>query len=309
MLTPLSPNVLGYDAVPVPTAVELYKLLDAAGAEVTFTPFAMVKGTEYVEDGVTHAPFWGTLDGSCIPLLSEGATWSLIWETTLAGYDDPIYDRQTLLVGFEIMGAGLCTRAQVKERGNIPSAITASDAQIDSLIPAVLATFNARYGREFMPQVTATRTFDIRHTLIPLRAFDLRTATTVLLHPEATSPTTLAASVGYILDHYDDLTGTYAAIRIPDSLGFSSGRMTGFGRAQVSVTGNWGCWADATHVPDDVNSAAIDTVLAWMNKPASEMASLVESFDGRGPSPASTWDIPAAAHRKMQPYNRNFGAW
>lgn len=93
MLTPLSPNVLGYDATPIPTAVELYKLLDASGAEVTFTPFAMtVDG-----DGV----FWGTLDGDCVPLLSEGETWSLLWKTTLAGYDDPIYDRQTLLVGFE----------------------------------------------------------------------------------------------------------------------------------------------------------------------------------------------------------------
>jgi len=93
MLTPLSPNVLGYDATPTPTAVELYKLLDAAGDEVTFTPFAMtVDG-----DGV----FWGTLDGTCVPLASEGETWSLIWETTLTGYADPIYDRQTLLVGFE----------------------------------------------------------------------------------------------------------------------------------------------------------------------------------------------------------------
>lgn len=93
MLTPLSPNVLGYDAVPVPTAVELYKLLDATGAEVTFTPFVMTVDV----DGV----FWGTLDGDCVPLANEGETWSLIWETTLAGYDDPIYDRQTLLVGFE----------------------------------------------------------------------------------------------------------------------------------------------------------------------------------------------------------------
>ena len=112
MLTPLSPNVLSYDATPMPTAVELYKLLDATGAEVTFTPFAMVKGAEWMEAGVPRATYWGTLDGTCVPLANEGETWSLIWETTLAGYDDPIYDRQTLQVGFEsVAGGALCTPA------------------------------------------------------------------------------------------------------------------------------------------------------------------------------------------------------
>ena len=148
MLTPLSPNVLGYDATPTPTAVELYKLLDATGAEVTFAPFAMTV------DGA--GIFWGTLDGECIPLANEGETWSLIWKTTLAGYDDPIYDRQTVLVGFESTPPAIITLSAAKAALDITDGT--DDALLTRLIAEAGSMFAQRWSLPDVPAFTGTKT-------------------------------------------------------------------------------------------------------------------------------------------------------
>ena len=299
MLTPLSPNVLGYDATPTPTAVELYKLLDATGAEATFTPFAMALDG----DGV----FWGTLDGECVPLTAEGETWSLLWKTTLEGYEDPIYDRQTLQVGFEsVAGGALCTREQVKGRGAITTA--GQDALINSLIPVVLPKVSNRYGCEFMPRVTEARTFDVRSRLVELVGSDLRTVTTVVMDPNGT-PRTLVEGTGYVLVPCR-LTGTYTEIRLSDALNFRSEYASRFGMMQIAITGEWGIWGTLADVPADIQEAAVECVLSWMQKPVSD----ITAIDSSAPrqivaGTAQTWDIPASAHRAFQPYNRVSGIY
>ena len=51
-------------------------------------------------------------------------------------------------------------------------------------------------------------------------------------------------------------------------------------------------------------------MLAWMNKDALDIAA-IDSADplARSTGLPSSWDIPSSAHRKFQPYNRNFGVW
>lgn len=136
MLTPMSPNVLTFSATPPPTAVELYRLLDVAGEIVTFTPFAMT-ADELGE-------FTGTFDGTCVPLGAEGETWSLIWEVTLDGFDDPIYDRQTLVVGFEGTPPSLLTVARA--RSYLLLSDTTQDTMLEELIAGVEALMTGAIG-------------------------------------------------------------------------------------------------------------------------------------------------------------------
>lgn len=205
---------------------------------------------------------------------------------------------------------GLCTLAQVKARLN--KTTSDYDDRIDALIAALLPTVNARYGREFMPGATTKRTFPVTSRFVSLGASDLRTVTTVKLHPETTSPTTLAENTDYALMPVgaDPLTGTYGAIRLAGTLSVSSDFLTAFGVAQLEIDGAWGCWTTVTDVPEDINTAAIECVLAWINKPVAQIG-VLGSGEPRQVEPAvpSTWDIPSSAHRKFQAYNRVFGCY
>jgi hypothetical protein len=222
--------VLGYDATPTPTAVELYKLLDDTGAEVTFAPFAMtVDG-----DGV----FWGTLDGDCVPLAAEGETWSLIWETTLAGYADPIYDRQTQLVGFENVSDALCTLTDV-----YPLAGVSSDANgaLAKIILAASRAIRAHTGLTFGSVVTEERVVrvDGDPTAYPR---ELRSLTSV----EDANGSTVAAEAAEA-----DMNGHVRWLELPY-------RMSGL----LTVTGEWG-WDE---IPADVVLYAAQTVADWFKR-------------------------------------------
>ena len=60
----------------------------------------------------------------------------------------------------------------------------------------------------------------------------------------------------------------------------------------------------------DINAAAIECILSWVGQSVPDMAGM-EAASARGymPSLSSTYDIPASAYRKIQPYNRNLGVW
>jgi hypothetical protein len=199
----------------------------------------------------------------------------------------------------------LCTRDQVKAR--IQITFSGSDTLIDDLIATVLPTVTNRYGCEFMPQTNGeTRTFDVRHRLVDLTGCDLRTATSVVLDPNGT-PNTLTAGSDYILLPCR-LTGTYPQMRISDALGIDSAFSRGFGAAQLAVTGDWGIWGTTADVPADIQEAAIECVLSWMDKPVSDIGAIDSStVRQQMPGVAQSWDIPASAHRKFSPYNRNLG--
>lgn len=207
----------------------------------------------------------------------------------------------------------LCTLEQVKERGVIKATTTDKDALIQTLIESVLPVFNMRFQREFMPPVTETRTFSVRNRVVFLDGCDLASATAAVLDKGGTSEKTLVAGRDYILDidDRDFITKTWQVIDLSRQLDISSDMMRDFGFSQIDITGTWGCWADVSAVPADVNAAAIETVLSWMSKPAASIAAAVDSGGMRDMAPVtpSTWDIPSSAWRKMQPYSRNLGVW
>jgi hypothetical protein len=197
---------------------------------------------------------------------------------------------------------GLCTHEQVKTRAGIPATTANKDAIIDALIGSVLPAFNNRYGREFMPHTTETRTFDVNGHRLAIG--DLRTATTVTLDPTGDA-TVLASGTGYALIT-NDMSSTATHLLIARDVSLHSDFSDAFGIARISILGDWGIWGDVGEVPADVNEAAIQTVVAWMDRGASNVAG-IDMGDPRGISPfvVSTWDIPSSAHRKMQPWAMN----
>ncbi|MEI6724606.1 MAG: hypothetical protein WCN81_00110 [Actinomycetes bacterium] len=201
---------------------------------------------------------------------------------------------------------GLCTLAQVKARIDLDH--VGDDGRIQALIDAVLPKFCNRYGREFMPHSTAARTFSVAMRYVNLKSYDLRTASSVVLHPEATVPATLTANVDYALAPIggDDITGTFTGIRLAEAVNLASEFATAFGgSAQMTITGAWGIWDDVTEVPADVRAAAIDTVLAWLDRPSSEIAGIDSGTPRDGAvGPDKTWDIPWSAHQVMKEYAR-----
>jgi hypothetical protein len=206
----------------------------------------------------------------------------------------------------------LCTLKQVKERAGIVD--TNNDDVIkDQLIPNALRRLQIKTGREFMPQVTETRTFDVDSYRVQLYDCDLRPATeadpiTVVLHPEYEA-VALEEGIHYELD-LDTRTGTAGAIRLAHTMNLASRRAVTFGRARISITGPWGIWASVENVPVDVNLAAIETVMAALGQPITDLpgvsAGNPRDFMARG---GAGWDIPIDAYRKIQPYDRNLGVY
>lgn len=194
----------------------------------------------------------------------------------------------------------LCTTAQVKDAIGITG--SADDARITTLIAEATQTIMRRYGREFVPHIVATRSFRLRHQLVNLAPFDLRSVTAVTLQPAARA---LAAAEYHLLPIGGmERTGTFAQVFLrsepPD--------------AEISwleINGAWGCWVDAAAVAEDIRRAAIETVASWLDRPAAAIAGIVELSEPhlQRQATATSWDIPASAHRKLQMYSRNLGVY
>ena len=201
----------------------------------------------------------------------------------------------------------LCTLYQIKMRTGILD--SDSDALIESLIPLALSRMNQATGREFMWTGTKeTRVFDTMSHHVVLVGSDLRNCTTVAMDPNG-QPVTLQASIDYILRPWR-LTGTSTSIRLSDALYLGSDFTRRMNVVQVAVTGDWGIWGDLADVPADINAAAIECVLSWIDKPVSDIAG-IDSLSPRSimPSLSPMWDIPMSAWRKLQPYSVNFGVY
>ncbi|MBT9156745.1 MAG: hypothetical protein DDT37_01733 [Firmicutes bacterium] len=206
----------------------------------------------------------------------------------------------------------LCTRQQVKDAIGIPG--TADDARIDALILEAAHTIMRRYGREFVPWSVATRTFAARKRLVDLAPHDLRSVTSAVLSPGTPDAEILVANTDYTLLPIGgaERTGTFLQLRFSNNLTIRSSFLERFGMAQVQIVGNWGVWADATTVAEDIRRAAIETVLSWLDRPSASVAGLQELGDPhRALAPtAQGWDIPLSAHRKLSAYNtRNLGVY
>lgn len=190
-------------------------------------------------------------------------------------------------------------------KAQLETSASANDALISALITSASRALNNRYQREVTPTSTASRRFPVKGTLVDLAPFDLRSVTSVTLHPEATSPVVLTANDYALLPVA--LGNTYLTIQLSGFLTLWSAFSQRFGYAQLDIAGGWGAF-DTSSVPEDLKRACILTVGAWIDRAVAEYAaefgpgaSLERGL--RPPSPGS-WAIPSAAHRLMAPWER-----
>lgn len=201
----------------------------------------------------------------------------------------------------------LCSLADVRGFLELPAADTSRDTLISATITPISDAIARYTQREFVPTASATRTFqiDIGQLKVDLAPYDLRTATTVSLHPESTSPVTLTATSQYQLQPIPSQFGVYTSLRLANNIAniWQSDSARWFGYAQVSIAGAWGF---AT-VPTEVKQAAIIAVASAVRRdvPAMDLGDiLVDEPRQMGPDRPVNYALPAASLRMLGPYKR-----
>lgn len=199
----------------------------------------------------------------------------------------------------------LCSLSDVRAALEIPVADTSRDSLISTLITAASDAIMSDYEREFAPATaSATRRFRVESTVLSLAPYDLRSVTTLTLHPESSSPYTAVATQDYQLNPIGNPTGTFTSIQFSSYLAslVSSTTPFAYGYAIVDIAGAWGF---AT-VPTHVNRACVITVSSWLRKDVSSLVAASELDMGGGIAPAfpSTMEIPNAARKLLARYRR-----
>lgn len=160
--------------------------------------------------------------------------------------------------------------------------------------------------REFAPTTgSATRTFrlDVGSLKLDLAPYDLRSVTTLTVHPEDSSALVLTAASQYQLHPVTPVHGVYTSVRLAGNLAnlFQSNTARFFGYAQVSIAGAWGF----SSVPDDVKQATIVAVASAVRRdvPALDLNDFGDPRQLTAERPIN-YALPAASLRMLSPYKR-----
>jgi len=197
----------------------------------------------------------------------------------------------------------LCTLSDVRAALELPTADTSRDALISTLITQASEAIMNETSREFAPATgSATRRFRVDGYTLNLEPYDIRTAATVTLDPESSSPRVLAATTDYQLLPIGAPSGTFTSVEFSGFMVFASSTVFAFGHALVDIAGAWGFAA----VPENVKRAAVLTVSSWLRRDVMAFALSSEIELGRGLAPAlpSGFAIPADARRLLGPFYR-----
>jgi hypothetical protein len=200
----------------------------------------------------------------------------------------------------------LCTLSDVRAFLELP----ASDTGRDTLISATITPISdaiARYcDREFVATASATRTFTIPigQRVLDLAPYELRTVTTLRLHPEEASPETLTATSDYQLLPLPTRFGTYLKVRFASDLTtlHDGDSAKFFGYSQVSIAGAWGM----SSIPTDVKQAAIIAVASAIRRdvPALDLGDVLADPRQMTPDRPVNYALPAASLRMLGSYRR-----
>jgi hypothetical protein len=142
----------------------------------------------------------------------------------------------------------------------------------DTITRASLAITRSTYGREFTPTTSTARVFewDGCSRRVSLAPYDLRTATSVVMDSDSTSPTTLAAT-SYRLAPVPASFGVYTRLELAYDLSLPAPSVS-WTRRRVQVTGDWGFAA----VPADVQQACLLYVAAVIRRDVQAFGSALQ---------------------------------
>jgi hypothetical protein len=236
----------------------------------------------------------------CDVVVDAAGIWSWKWTGTgtAAGIDEGTFTVEETLLGGEL----LCSMDDVKEYLELTT--DDSDDVILTSVVAASSILPERYQREFVGPTGGTRTFQLRSRLLDLAPYDLRSATSVTLHPEEVAQT-LTANSDYELRPVGGarLGGTYLHIALSPRLNLSSTVAREFGFARLQVIGNWGCFSTGA-VDASVKRAAVITAAAWTDRAISEYALAGEEPREVRPDRFSSYGVPSAAHAILSMWGR-----
>jgi hypothetical protein len=224
--------------------------------------------------------------------------WKWTGTGAAAGIDEGTFTVEDTLLGAEL----LCSVDDVKNYLELTG--TDSDDLILQSIVAASSILPERYQREFIGPSGGTRTFSARGYLVDLAPYDLRTVTSVTLHPEETAQA-LTVDSDYLRRPQGGarLGGTYWHLRLSPRVNLSSTVYREFGEARLQVIGDWGCFSTGA-VDASVKRAAVFTAAAWTDKAISEYGLAGEEPRELRPDRFATYGIPAAAHAILSPWGR-----
>ena len=196
----------------------------------------------------------------------------------------------------------LTTLANVREALQFVAGETNDDALIGSYITRASHAIMRYTQREFAPATaSATRRFEVYGYRVSLAPYDLRSVTSVTLHPDDSSPKTVTSSE-YRLEPVTSSDGVYTRVLLSAALDLGGSDSDVFGTSVLSIAGAWGF----TSVPEDVEHAAISTVASWLRR---ESEAIDVGFDGGGsdglaPRPTGTWGLPRSVRARLDGWRR-----
>lgn len=200
----------------------------------------------------------------------------------------------------------LCSLSDVRAFLELPAADTGRDALITSTITPISDAIARYCEREFVATASAARIFTlpVGERILSLAPYEVRTVTTMTLHPEETSPETLSANTDYQLLPMPTRFGTYYRVRFSADLTtlHDSDTAKYFGYSQVSITGAWGM----ASVPADVKQAAVIAVASAIRKdvPALDLGDVLAEPRQLSPDRPVSYALPAATLRMLGPFRR-----
>lgn len=240
---------------------------------------------------------WAAVD---VDTAGEYVGW---WSVTLPSALVQDTDEFALTIREHGYGSGnLCSLADVREGLQLTPSDRVRDDLIRALIPAASRALMVEVGREFVPATeNATRRLRVDGRLVDLSPWDLRSADSVSLHPESSSPEALTAS-DYKLMPVHAPYGVHTSLRLSGRVDPRSGSTySDFGFSLLDVTGDWG-WAS---IPTDVRQAAILTVASWLRRDVAAFAySNLDEAVAQSAEIFASYGIPPPARRLLAPYRR-----
>lgn len=209
------------------------------------------------------------------------------------------------------MAAGdLVTLAEVRTALELPASDTSRDALISSLITVYSKAVCDEVDREFAPVTgsvgtPATRRFRLSfgEYRMDLAPYDAQSISSVVLHPEAESSITLAATRQWLAHPISKPDGVYTSIALSSLMTgvFTSQTAINFGFVLVDVSGVWGF----PSVPAPVKQATIIAVTSAMRRDVTQFDLAIDEGSALRPDSVGTFGLPPASRRLLSPYRRS----
>lgn len=204
----------------------------------------------------------------------------------------------------------LCTLAEVRAVLEIPATDTSRDSLIQDRITAASRMIKSHIEREFVAVASTTRRFELWPgvRVMDLAPYDLRVASSIVLHPESSAPVTLTANTDYVLRPVQPRFGVYTHLNLSSRIAWGGSNVSRFfGFAFMDITATWGF----ASVPGEARDAAIDATIAWLRRDVSMMSfnGIVDTDSAQtGERPTSAFTLPFSCRQKLDVFRRSLPA-